>query len=957
MLIKKRLPLMIILLSLIPLILLSFLIYRYTSTVLITNSKVNISQTTDAYSKALSAIIDGQKGEVASSKEKLSIINILKSRLINREDSFFYSPEVVDLNRHLKENKNNFPEIQHSFVIDLDGNIIASSEENALKFNVTDRQYFKNSIKGKTSISNILISKVNNKLIVVISSPVKDLDGNTIGIYANAIYIDYFQKFISNIKNGETGYAYIVDKDGIIIAHPDSKKIGKKSENINLINILENIKDRNKIYNGLDIYTYDNTDKLMGYKTVPDLGWTFVLTKNIAEVNKTANDELKIIVSVAAFIFVLAVFVSIFASRSITRPIEYLISVMNRARKGDLSSLCDYESNDELGMLTSNYNNMIKKLNNSYEELSAVYEELSATEEELRSQYDELIENKEALEMSECRYKEVLNGINDALWEFDLNTGKFFASDKWYDITGYKVEHDNIVRLIEKAVFPNCKKKLYNDIKNHIRLQTPWFETEVKINAGDGKIKWILNKGKVVKDDEGKVLKYSGIISDVTIKKKSELKIKQLAYFDTLTGLPNRTNFINQLDNEVKAYEKDNKMGAVLFVDLDDFKRVNDSLGHDEGDKLLKTIGNKFFHTIDEKNTVCRFGGDEFLILLRDVSGKDEITDIVNNLINIFNNGFEFHKKKAFMTCSIGICVFPKDGKNNNSILKNADTAMYKAKETGKNKYEFYDGEMSKGLNRYIQIEKILRNAINSNEIYLCYQPQVELKTGKIIGTEALIRLETKELGFISPGEFIPVAEKSGLIIQIGEWVMRTAFIQNKRWIEKGYGEKRISVNVSSIQLKQSNFVENVKKCIGETGISPELVEIEITESILMESLEKNVEILKQLRSLGIRTSLDDFGTGYSSLNYLRMIPIDTLKIDKSFIDDIHFNRKQEAIVDGIVNIAHNLEIEIVVEGVETQEQLNILKQKGCNIIQGYIFSKPMTAENIDKIIKKTILF
>lgn len=957
MLIKTRLPLMMILLSLIPLFLLSFLIYRHTSKVLITNSKVNILQTTNAYSSALAAVIDGQRREVNSSKESLGIINVLSNRSRNKDDSFYHSKEVLNLNKSLKENKDNFPEIQHSLVIDLNGNVIASSEENALKFNVIDREYFKDSIKGKTFISNTLISKASNKLIVVISSPVKDLDDNIIGVYANAIYIDYFQKFILNIKNGDTGYAYIVDKDGNIIAHPDSKKIGKKSENTKLIDILRNIKDSNKVYDGLDVYTYDNKDKLMGYKTIPELKWTFVFTKNIAEVNEPAYGELKIIMSVAAFIFILSVFISIFASRSITKPIGYLINVMNKARKGDLNSLCEYKSNDELGMLTGNYNNMIKKLNNSYEELSAVYEELSATEEELRSQYDELIENKEALEVSECRYKEVLNGINDALWEYDVNTGRFFASDKWYDITGYQTEHYNILKLIEKAVFPKCKKKLYDDIKKHINLKTSWFETEVKINAGDGKIKWILNKGKVIKDDDGRILKYSGIISDVTVKKKAELRVKQLAYFDTLTGLPNRTNFIDQLDNEVRNYERDKKMGAVLFVDLDDFKRVNDSLGHDEGDKLLKTIGNEFFHTIDEKNTVCRFGGDEFLILLRDVSGKDEIIDIVNNLIDIFNNGFEFNKKRAFITCSIGICMFPKDGKNNNSILKNADTAMYKAKETGKNRYEFYDGEMSKGLNRYIQIEKILRSAIHNNEIYLCYQPQVELKTGKIIGTEALIRIESKEAGFVSPGEFIPVAEKSGLIIQIGEWVMKTAFRQNKEWIKKGYGEKRISVNVSSIQLKQSNFVESVKKCIEETGISPELVEIEITESVLMESLETNVEILKQLRSFGVRTSLDDFGTGYSSLNYLRIMPIDTLKIDKSFIDDIHFNRKQEAIVDGIVNIAHNLEIEIVVEGVETREQLNILKQKGCNIIQGYIFSKPVTAESIDEIIKKTILF
>lgn len=956
MLIKRRLPLMIILLSLIPLCLLSFFIYNYTSKTLMESSKINIQQNTDAYSEALRTVIDSQIREVISSKERSGIINSLNNRLNNQDDSFYSSPDALNLDKELAENKTNFSEIQHSFVVDLKGNIISSSDTDALKLNVSDREYFKESMNGEMYISNTLTSRIENKLIVVISIPVKDSEGNVIGVYANGIFLEYFQKFISNIKSGETGYAYIVDKNGVIIAHPDLKRVGEKSENTKLENIIKNINYNNKSYSGIDSYTYNNTDKLMGYSTIPNLGWTLVVTKDLSEINKPAYDELKIIISTAIFIFIISIFLSILASKSITRPIQYLIDVMNKAERGDLSSLCNHKSKDELGVLTYNYNNMIKRLNNSYEELSAVYEELSATEEELRCQYDELMENKEALELSEARYKEVLNGINDALWEFDVKTRKFFTSDKWSDITGYRCKNYDINALIDKAVSPKCRKKLYDDIRKHSRLNTPWFETEVKINTGDGRIKWILNKGKSIKDEEGNILKYSGIISDVTIKKKSERKVRQLAYFDTLTGLPNRTNFINQLDDELKVYESNGKMGAVLFVDLDDFKRVNDSLGHDEGDKLLKSIGDKFINTIDVKNTVCRFGGDEFLILLRDIE-ENKIIDIVNNLIKIFNDGFEFNKKCTFITCSIGICMFPKDGKDSNSILKNADTAMYKAKETGKNKYEFYNDEMSKGLNRYIQIEKILRNAINNDEIYLCYQSQVELKTGKIIGTEALIRLNSKELGFISPDEFIPVAEKSGLIISIGEWVMKKAFKQNMEWIDKGYGKKRISVNVSSIQLKQNNFVENVKQCIMETGIPSRLVEVEITESILMESLETNVDILKQLRNIGVRTSLDDFGTGYSSLNYLRIMPIDTLKIDKSFIDDICFNKKQESIVDGIVNIAHNLDVDIVVEGVETSDQLNILKQKGCNIIQGYIFSRPMTAEDIEDTIKKKVLF
>lgn len=954
--IKTRLPLMIILLSLIPLFLVSFLVYNYTSKTVISNRKSNILEITKAESNTLSAIIDGQKREITLSVENPSVVDTLKSRLVNEDDLFYNSPQVIKLDKELKGRKVNFSEIQQSFIVDLNGNIIASSDDGAIKLNVADREYFKEAIKGNMSISSVINSIIDKKLVVAIAAPVKDADGNVIGVYANGIYTDYFKNFISKIQIDKTGYAYIVASDGTIVAHPDDKLVGTKSQNSTLINILKNT-DYKNAYSDLSIYTYNNADKFMGYSIIPDLKWTLLVTENVAEVNAPAVEELKIIISIAAVIFIMSVFISIFASKSIIKPIYNLIRVMNKAEKGDFSSRCDYKSKDELGLLASNYNNMLKKLRNSYEELSAVYEELSATEEELRSQYEELIENKEALELSEARYKYALDGINDVVWEFDIETNKFFASDKWFSIIGYSIKDNDITQLIKKAVFPRYRERLYNDIKKHIELGTPCFETEIRVTTGSGEIKWILNRGRIIKDVNNKPLKYSGIISDVTVKVNSERKIRQLAYFDTLTGLPNRTNFINELDSEMKFYETNDKSGAVLFVDLDDFKRVNDSLGHDEGDKLLKTIGDKFSDIIDGKNSVFRFGGDEFLILLRDISGADEVINLVNNLINIFNSGFELYNKQIFITCSIGICMFPKDGKNNNAILKNADTAMYRAKETGKNRYEFYNEKMSEGLTRYIQIEKAIRHAIDKGEIYLCYQPQVELKTGKIVGTEALLRLNNQELGFISPGEFIPVAEKSGLIIPIGEWVMETAFKQNMEWIEKGYGEKRISVNVSSVQLKQNNFLDNIKKYIKDACIPSELVEIEITESVLMESLETNVEILRQLRDFGVRTSLDDFGTGYSSLNYLRMIPIDTLKIDKSFIDDICFNNKQESIVDGIVKIAHDLGIEVVVEGVETVEQLHILKGKRCNIIQGYIFSKPMTAEAIDDTIKQRSIF
>lgn len=430
---------------------------------------------------------------------------------------------------------------------------------------------------------------------------------------------------------------------------------------------------------------------------------------------------------------------------------------------------------------------------------------------------------------------------------------------------------------------------------------------------------------------------------------ENQEKIKHLAYYDSLTNLPNRTSFIELLKESIES-NRYNKIGAVYLIDIDNFKNINDTLGHDDGDELLKAITSKLRILVSHELRLFRAGGDEFLILKEDINGREEAIIFAKKLIKVFNKYFYINNKPLYISVSIGVTIFNEDGNDVISILKNVDLAMFKAKEYGKNRFEFYNKKMSKEILRKAEIEKRLRNSLRNNELFMHYQPQIDLQSGKICALEALIRWNNKELGMVSPAEFIKVAEETGLINIIGEWVLVNVCRQNKLWKDKGYNYEHIAVNISAIQLQHPGFFENVKNILDITHIKPEFVELEITENVLIKSLESSREILKKLMDLGIKIAIDDFGTGYSSLNYIRKLPINTLKIDKSFLDNICCNENEKSVAEGIIELAHKMNMEVVAEGVENEKQVDILKTMKCNKVQGYYFSKPLSKEKIEEV-------
>ncbi len=429
--------------------------------------------------------------------------------------------------------------------------------------------------------------------------------------------------------------------------------------------------------------------------------------------------------------------------------------------------------------------------------------------------------------------------------------------------------------------------------------------------------------------------------------KRGQQHLYQLAHFDTLTGLPNRELAYDRIHQALANSRRKRTKLAILFADLDNFKHINDSLGHSAGDELLKAVALRLTQCIRESDTVARLGGDEFLILLPDIELVENIITVAKKIKDTLQPIFKINNMEIFVTISIGISVYPDDSMNIEELLRDADTAMYHAKNNGRNNFQFFTTQMNEVVQKQLRLTSLLSQALERNQFLLHYQPQVDVISGKMLGVEALIRWQSNELGPISPAEFIPAAESSGLIIAIGDWVLMSACTQGKQWLDEGLHELRMAVNMSSVQFQQPHFPARLKQILSTTGFPATLLELEITENIMMSDKNAIIAILDELKALNVKISIDDFGTGYSSLSYLKRLPIDQVKIDQSFVRDIASDPNDAAIITAIIAMTYGLNLDVIAEGVETQAQLDFLISKQCYKAQGYYFSKPVASEQI----------
>ncbi|MBI4430946.1 MAG: EAL domain-containing protein [Candidatus Omnitrophica bacterium] len=561
-----------------------------------------------------------------------------------------------------------------------------------------------------------------------------------------------------------------------------------------------------------------------------------------------------------------------------------------------------------------------------------------------------------ALRESAEQFRTIVSNIPGAIYRYRFDSWKSlkmeYVSDVIKNITGYSVSDltRDKFHSYRKIILVEDAEKVVKTIESAAKNGQA-FTVDYRIRHADGSVRWVHDQGRIIRDQQGKILCIDGAIFDTTVHRQAEERIKYLAYHDSLTNLPNRLMFIERLDKALRIAEKKKRLVGILFIGLDHFKRVNDTLGHMVGDVLLKNVAERFKQVFQGRYYLARTGSDEFAVMLTSLQTTDEVSKIAGLFSNSLKNPFMITGKELYMNCSIGISIHPSDGDSAELLFKKADIALHAAKERGRDNCQFYSVNLDKKVSNRLELENSLRRAIERHEFRLLYQPQLDLRTGEITGAEALIRWEHPTLGLVSPADFIPIAEETGLIVPIGEWVLSVACMQNKQWQKVGLPPLCMAVNLSARQFQQVELISSIARILAKTGVDSSNLELELTESIIMQNIERSVHTLRALHAMGVKLSIDDFGTGYSSLGYLKRFPLSTLKIDRSFVHDITTDPDAASIAKAIISMAHSLKLEVVAEGVETQPQLTFLRSQHCDKMQGFLFSRPIAAEEFEQMV------
>lgn len=560
------------------------------------------------------------------------------------------------------------------------------------------------------------------------------------------------------------------------------------------------------------------------------------------------------------------------------------------------------------------------------------------------------------LRESEERYALAVRAANDGIWDWNLKTNEIYYSIRWKEMLGYK-EHEIGTNPNEwfMRVHPDDQDQVQANLVSHLKGITPHFECEYRIRHANGSYVWALSRGLAVSDSKGNAYRMAGSQSDITARRLAEERLAHDAVHDALTGLPNRVLFLDRLQNRLGRTKRNPKdIFAVMFIDLDRFKVVNDSLGHAIGDQLLITVAQRLKQCLRPNDTVSRLSGDEFAVLLDTLTDANDARQVADRIKSKLITTTLLGAVERSPTASIGIVMFNKNYMAAEEILRDADSAMYYAKSLGGNQSQFFDHAMHTSAVKLIQLEGELKRAVERDEWLVYYQPIISLAGSRPVGAESLVRWQHPQKGILLPRDFIQVAEDTGLIVPIGEYVLRTACQQAKIWRDAGFPNFWVSVNISGRQFQDKNLVDMITQILSETGLPGDGLRLEITESVAIRDMERTVSLMNQLEALGVKTLLDDFGTGYSSLSYLKRFPLKVLKIDKSFIQDILQNQKNESLITAIITMARSLGLEVVAEGVEKDEQLAFLRTQLCDNVQGFLLSHPISAKDLMKTLKNS---
>ncbi len=588
-------------------------------------------------------------------------------------------------------------------------------------------------------------------------------------------------------------------------------------------------------------------------------------------------------------------------------------------KRGDKRRLA-LHSRDEIGTLVQAFNNMVEDLD----------------------------QQRHTLQESETRFRSLAEMSTDWYWEQDTNF-RFSLMSRGLDKTGV----DTYLGWTRwEMPIVGLSETQWEEHRAMLRRHEPFRDFVYQVRAVNGDLRTFTISGVPMFDEQGVFTGYRGIGSDITDRKTAEQRIEYLAYHDALTGLPNRLLVQDRFNQALAQAERTQRKVGLIYLDLDNFKNINDTLGHAAGDEFLKEVARRLRGCVRDSDTISRQGGDEFLVVLSELSDTEVVAAIAVKIMEKLQEPMPLGGHEASSSASIGVAIAPDDGRDFDTLRKKADLAMYRSKEAGRNAWHFFDPTMDAEAGEHLLMRNGLRRALERGEFLLHYQPQYELSSGRIIGVEALIRWSHPELGLVAPGRFIGVAEESGLIVPMGDWVLRQACRQAMLWQQAGLPALTMSVNLSAIQFKRGNVEQSVERALAESGLAPALLELELTESILLQNVESVLASVRQLKQLGVKLAIDDFGTGYSSLSYLKRLDIDKLKIDQSFVRDLATDPDDAAIVRAIIQMAHSLNLQTIAEGVETEEMRCQLQSFGCDAAQGYLYSRPVPAEELERLLR-----
>lgn len=570
---------------------------------------------------------------------------------------------------------------------------------------------------------------------------------------------------------------------------------------------------------------------------------------------------------------------------------------------------------------------------------------------DLRKNFDGLVEGIK--DMTDIRNQQLqLKMLSSAVEQSgsmvmiaDQDANIEYVNPKLCSVTAY--ENSDLINQNARIFRPDdIDMEVISDMWANINSGNEW-QGELQLRKKDGECIWVLMSVSSIISENNQITHFVTVFEDVSQLKEAHLRMEELAYVDSLTGLANRVLFRDRLEQVLKGLQRTESTAALLYLDLDEFKRINDSMGHDVGDALLMKVAESLRQCVRHQDTVARMGGDEFVILLTGIDGMSGASSVARKIVETMSHPVRLLKNDILITPSIGITLAPADSLNADILLKNADMAMYKAKSSGRNNYQFFTEEMNEQIVDHLTIENDLRKAIEKDGLYIKFQPQCSVDHMKLAGVEALVRWTHPEKGELSPDYFIPIAETAGLMVKLGKWVLRAACKEVKALEQQGVYDLRLAVNLSTRQFRDPHLIETIQNILEETGFKALNLELEITETTLMEQIDHAVELLDQIKALGISVTIDDFGTGYSSLNYLKRLPIDTLKIDKAFISEIPYDKDDMEISAAVIAMAHKMGLTVVAEGVSTRAHWEFLEQNHCDIAQGYLLGKPMLPQDI----------